>query len=70
MKEDQSRNNRLVLQYAGLATQILVSLGIAVFAGLKTDQFLKLGFPLMVCIFPLIVIIALIIKIIKDTSKK
>lgn len=70
MKEKRQNNNRLLLQYAGLGTQFLVSLGIAVFAGLKTDEWIKTGFPLFVWLLPLIVLIAITIKIIRDTSKK
>ena len=38
------------MRYAGLATQMLVGLGIAVFIGLKADKWLKLSFPILVVV--------------------
>jgi chromate transport protein ChrA len=58
------------MRYAGLAMQLFVSLGIAVFVGLKADGWLKLSFPLLLWLLPLLVIVGLIIKIIKETSSK
>lgn len=59
-----------LLRYAGLGGQILVSLGIAVFAGYKADGWLKLSFPLLVWLLPLLVVSAIIYKLIKETSNK
>ena len=59
-----------VMRYAGLGAQILVSLGIAVFAGYHADKWLKLSFPLLVWLLPLLVVSAMIYKLIKETSKK
>lgn len=59
-----------MLRYAGLGGQILVSIGLAVFVGLKLDQWLHLPFPLFVWLLPLVVVSLLIYKLIKDTSKK
>lgn len=58
------------MQYAGLGMQLLVSLGLSVFLGLKTDQWLQLSFPLTVILFPLVVLTAIMIKIFKDTSRR
>ncbi len=58
------------MQYAGLGMQLLVSLGLSVFLGMKTDQWLKLSFPLTVILFPLVVLTAIMIKIFKDTSRR
>ncbi|RFM28766.1 AtpZ/AtpI family protein [Deminuibacter soli] len=71
MKEKQPQNNnRLLLQYAGFAFQIMVGLALGVYAGHQFDKWLKTGFPLLVWILPLMVIIALIVKAVKDTNKK
>lgn len=59
-----------MLRFAGLGGQILVSIGLAVFAGLKLDQWLHLPFPLLVWLLPLVVVSLMIYKLIKDTSKK
>lgn len=58
------------MRYAGLGSQILVSLGIGVFAGYKLDRWLKLSFPLLVWLLPLVVLVLMIYKLIKETSGK
>lgn len=58
------------MRYAGLGSQILVSLGIAVFAGYKIDKWLKMPLPLLVWLLPLIVLIGILYNLIKETSKK
>jgi hypothetical protein len=58
------------MRYAGLGSQILVSLGVAVFAGYKIDRWLKIPLPLLVWLLPLVVLIGITYKLIKDTSGK
>lgn len=58
------------MRYAGLGTQILVSLGLAVFAGYKLDKWFKIPLPLLVWLLPLIVLVMMIYKLIKETSEK
>lgn len=53
-----------------MGAQILVSLGLAVFIGLKLDGWIGFSFPVLVWVLPLLVIIGMIIKTIKDTSKQ
>jgi F0F1-type ATP synthase assembly protein I len=62
-------NKQVLLQYAGLATQLFVSLGIAAYAGYWIDKYFIHSFPIFVWLLPMIVLVALIFKIIKDTSK-
>ena len=69
-KPKQNNTNRELLRYAGMGTQIFVSLGIAVFAGYKGDKWLHLSFPLLVWALPFAVLCMLIYKLIKDTSKQ
>jgi uncharacterized membrane protein YjgN (DUF898 family) len=69
-KLPQQNNNRLLLKYAGLTMQVMVGLAIAVFAGIKLDKWLSFKTPLLVWVLPLLVIIAMIWQIIRDTSKK
>lgn len=74
MKEKQQQQRPAptsdLMRYAGLGSQILVSLGIAVFAGYKIDRWLKMPLPLLVWLLPLIVLIGIIYKLIKETSGK
>lgn len=57
------------LKYASLATQFLVSIGVAVFIGIKSDHWLRLKIPLLSWLLPLAVIISIIYKIFKETSR-
>ena len=66
----QKGNNRLLYKYMGLAMQLMVSLGLAVFIGLKADKWLDFKTPLFVWVLPLLVIAAMIYQLIKETSKK
>jgi len=50
--------------------QFLVSIGLGVFFGLKIDEWLHFSFPLLVWLLPLLLIIGIIVKIIKDTAQK
>lgn len=63
-------NNSLIWKYAGLAMQFLVGIAIALYGGYKIDQFINTGTPLAIWILPLLVIIFIIYKIIKDTQPK
>lgn len=61
-------NNSDLLRYASLGTQILVAIGLAVFAGIKMDKWLH-TFPLLACVLPLIVLSAIFYKIFRETSR-
>jgi F0F1-type ATP synthase assembly protein I len=56
------------LRYLGLATQIMASLALSVWAGIQLDRFLGI-FPLLTVVCPLIVLFALFYKIIRDTRQ-
>jgi len=59
-----------LMRYAGLGTQLLVSLGIAVFAGYKIDRWLHFSLPLLVWLLPFAVLCGVIYKLVRDTSKR
>ncbi len=63
-------DNSLLWKYAGFATQLTVALVIAVYSGLKLDALLKFSSPILVWVLPLLIIIVLIYKVIKDTAPK
>ncbi|HEY4149538.1 MAG TPA: hypothetical protein VGM41_11440 [Chitinophagaceae bacterium] len=65
-----SNNNKDIWRYAGLASQIFVSLGLAVWAGVLLDKRVKLSFPLFSCALPLLVIVGLIVNLIKQAGRK
>jgi hypothetical protein len=65
----QQKNNQL-LKYAGLAMQFAIAIGLAVFIGIKTDNYLALKTPMLTWVLPLLFIIVIIYKIVQDTSPK
>ena len=66
----QSPNkNADLLRYAGLGTQLLVAIGLAVFAGLKADKWLHTS-PLFACVLPLVVLAGIFFKLVRDTGKQ
>ena len=67
-KTPSNKSNQDLIRYAGLGTQILVALGLAVFAGLKGDKWLHTS-PLLVCILPLLILFVIFYKLIKETAK-
>lgn len=68
--EEKRSNNVLLYKYLGLGFQLILALAISVYAGIWLDKKFHLTIPLAVWILPLIVITAIIIKVIKDTSRK
>jgi len=70
-KKRPSSNNskRDLLRYAGLGTQMLVSIGIAVFIGLKADKWLH-TLPLFSCVLPLLVLAAIFYQLMRQTRNK
>lgn len=67
---NRKESNKQLMRYAGLGMQFLVSIALGVFIGIKADGWLRLSFPLLVWLLPLLMIIGIIVKIIKDTSGK
>ena len=63
-------NRRELLRYAGLSSEVFASVGISLFLGIKADKWLHVSFPLLSWGLPLLVIVLLIVKLIKESSKK
>lgn len=53
-----------------MATQFLVAIAVAVYAGSVLDNALAISKPFSIWLLPLFLITAIIIKIIRDTSTK
>jgi hypothetical protein len=64
------RANNDLMKFAGWGTQLFVMLALAVYGGNKADKWLEFSFPLLTILFPFIILIVMIVKLIKDTSKK
>jgi F0F1-type ATP synthase assembly protein I len=58
-----------MLRYAGLASQMLASIGISIFLGIKADQWLKTS-PLITAVLPLLVLFGIFYKLIRETGSK
>ena len=63
-------NKNILWKYAAMATQFLVAIAIAVYAGMQLDKWIKPGMPLAVWVLPLLIITGILLKIIVDTSTK
>ncbi len=68
--DKQPQNRNLLLQYFTFAWQLLAGLGLSVYLGIVVDKWLKTSMPLLVWILPLLVLTGMMIKVIRDTTKK
>jgi hypothetical protein len=64
------QNQNSFLQYASVATQLLVAFAFAAFGGKWLDLKFFSQTPIFIWILPLLVGIGMIVKVIKDTDKK
>ena len=62
-----NKNNRDLVRYASLGTQMLVSIGLAVFIGLKADKWLH-TLPLLACVLPLLTLVGIFYKLMRETK--
>jgi len=58
-----------VLRYAGMATEWMLLLLLAVWAGHKTDGLLNWNLPLFVILLPVAALVFLLWKLVQDVSK-
>ena len=65
-----SDRRRELIRWAGLSTEVVASVGISVFLGVKADKWLKLSFPILSWALPLLVIVVLLINLIRQGSNK
>ena len=67
---DSSGRRGELIRYAGLSTQVVVSIGVSVFLGMKADKGLKVSFPILSWALPLLVIVVLLVSLIKSGPGK
>jgi hypothetical protein len=70
MRKEKPSGNNMLMQYLGLGFQLAVWLGVVIYAGIWLDKKVALKFPLFVWLLPLLLLAGMLIKIIKDTTKK
>jgi hypothetical protein len=63
------QNNKILWQYAGLATQLLIGLGCMLWLGRWLDNFFVWKGPYLVWILPLVLLLGIFVKVFRDTSK-
>ena len=68
-KEEKDSGQRNTLRYAGMATQWMVSLLVAVWLGLKLDKWIGWKFPVMLIILPILTLSGLFWQLIKSFNK-
>jgi hypothetical protein len=68
--KNKLRSNSGLMRYASMGTQILVTIGLFVFAGVKLDQWLKLKFPAFTLALSLLGVVVGIYFAVKDLLKK
>lgn len=56
------------MRFISLGTQLLAAIGLAVFAGIKADNWLKTS-PLFACALPLLVLSAIFYKLYRETNR-
>ena len=66
-KQQPDSNKQFFMRYASLGTQLLVAIGLSVFAGLKADKWLHTS-PLLACILPLLVLSVIFYKLFRETG--
>ena len=69
-EDDAAGRRRELIRWAGLSTEVVASVGVSVWLGVKADKWLKLSFPIFSWALPLLVIVALLVNLIKEGSKK
>ena len=58
------------MQYAGLAAQLAAGILLAVYGGIGFDKRMGFTIPIFIWLLPLLFLIIMIVKVIRDTSKK
>ena len=69
-EEDGANRRRELIRWAGLSTEVMASVGVSVWLGVKADKWLKLSFPILSWLLPLLVIVGLLINLVKAGTKK
>ncbi|MFN5183851.1 MAG: AtpZ/AtpI family protein [Bacteroidota bacterium] len=62
--------NHQYLKYASMGTQMLVTIALGIFLGIKLDKWLHLGFPVFTVALSLVSVVASIYIAVKDLLKK
>lgn len=67
---DGASRRRQLIRYAGISSEVVASVGISVFLGMRADKWLKVAFPIFSWALPLLVIVVLLVQLVKAGSGK
>ena len=67
---DEANRRRELYRYASLSGQVAASVGLSLFLGIKADKWVHGPFPIFSWALPLLVIVLLIIKLVKESSRR
>jgi len=70
LPDKEGDRRKELIRWAGLGTEMVASVGLSVFLGVKADKWLKLSFPILSWVLPLLVIAGLLINLVRSGSKK
>lgn len=62
------KQNKSLLQYTGLATQMFVAIGVGVFLGIKVDHWAHFRAPIATWLLPLLILAGILIRLVRDTG--
>jgi F0F1-type ATP synthase assembly protein I len=70
MEDKKKPHQDPLMQYAGYAAQLVAGLVIGVLLGMWIDKKLNIGFPIFIWSLPLVILIGMLIRVVKDTTTK
>ena len=62
------QNPNALMKYAGMAFQWIITLGLAVYGGLKLDKYFKFRFPWLTISLPLLALFAMLYRVYQDAK--
>jgi Putative F0F1-ATPase subunit Ca2+/Mg2+ transporter len=69
MEEDKKKPVNNFLKYSGLGLQMMVSIGVGAWLGLKLDQYLELKFPVFLLTFVFVIFGGLMYQLYQSLNK-
>jgi ATP synthase protein I len=69
MEEDKKKPVNNFIKYSGLGLQMMVSIGVGAWLGLKLDQYLELQFPVFLLTFVFVIFGGLMYQLYQSLNK-
>lgn len=68
MKDDNNKPANTFLKFSGLGLQMLISIGVGAWLGMKLDQYLELKFPVFLLTFVFLIFGALMYQLYRSLN--